>query len=117
MKSLLLFILLLSCSFCFSSKLKNLAGTSINLVNLIRNYSSKLNLSSDLNLALQNCFITEKTIRYGQDSSSNYRQGICGREDFSVHECTKRNENYYCTCYTDCTAVNSQGYCIAWYNR
>jgi hypothetical protein len=37
---------------------------------------------------------------YGNtNSEASYgKQGICGREDFSCHNCTKQTQNYKCTC-------------------
>ena len=54
--------------------------------------------------------------QYGSSNRQNTSRnaGICGREDFTIHECTKYDIYYRCTCYTDCTCINMHGYCIAW---
>jgi uncharacterized membrane protein len=52
----------------------------------------------------------------GAYSGSYFRLGICGKQDFSVHECTKEDYLYKCTCWTDCLAIDYQGICISWMN-
>lgn len=94
--------------FCFSASTKFNASSEKTLVNL--------NIFSQLNSSLVSLLNINTNKQYGAKIRQNTQgnAGICGRENFFVHDCTIHDNYYRCTCYTDCTCTNYQGLCMAW---